>query len=153
MMRLLRLCLILAAAAVAPLRADTTQLVGDWDVVRVEPVKTSIYVGSVALTTSEFRREGDKYAATYEAKVWPWFFWSETGQLTITLTETDRERLQRGERVEFTGDATSHKNKPRHITGWAERHSPATGKIKVRISVDDTELIFNSTYRFINALR
>ena len=76
MMRLLRLCLLLAAAAVAPLRADTTQLVGDWDVVRVESVKTGIYVGSVTLTPSDFIRTGDKYDATYEAKVRPWFFWS-----------------------------------------------------------------------------
>ncbi len=153
MMRFLTLCLILATAAVAPLRADTTQLVGDWDVVRVESVKTGIYVGSVTLTTSDFIRNGDKYVATYEAKVRPWFFWSETGSLAITLTEADRERLQRGERVEFKGEATNSKNKPRYITGWAERHSPATGKIKVRIGVDDTALIFNSTYRFVNALK
>jgi hypothetical protein len=153
MMRFPRLCLILAVAAVAPLRADSTSPAGDWDLVRVEPVRTSIYVGSVGLTTSDFLREGDHYNATYEARVRPWFFWNETGRLSITLTAADIERLGRGERVEFKGEATNHKNKPRHITGWAESHSPATGKIKVRIGVDDTELIFNSTYRFVNVTR
>lgn len=153
MMRFLKVCLCLAFAAVAPLQADTTQVVGDWDVVRVESVKTGIYVGSVTLTTSDFTRQGDQFTATYEAKVRPWFFWSETGKLTITLPLAEIARLNRGERVEFKGDATNHKNKPRHISGWAERHTEATGKIKVRIGVDDTEIVFNSTYRFINALR
>lgn len=152
-MRLPTLCLLLAAMAVALLRADSTQRGGDWDIVRVDPVRTSIYVGSVGLTTSEFRRMGDQYSATYEAKVRPWFWWNETGRLTITLTAVDLEKLGRGERVAFKGEATNHKNKPRHITGWAERHDPATGKIKVRIGVDDTELIFNSTYHLANVVK
>ena len=153
MMRIPRLCLLLAMAAVGALRADTTQPAGDWDLVRVDPVRTSIYVGSVGLTMSDFRRHGDRYTASYEAKVRPWFFWNETGHLAITLTAADLGRLARGERVEFKGEATNHKNKPRHITGWAERHDPVAGKIKVRIGVDDTELIFNSTYHFVNVVR
>jgi len=148
-----RLCLFLLLAAMAPLRADTTQLIGDWDSVTIAPVKTSIYVGSVTLATSEFRRNGDKFLATYEAKVWPWFFWSETGRITITLALAELQKLAGGERVEFTGDAFNHKNKPRHVTGRAERTNPANGRIKVRISVDGTELIFNTTYRFNNVVK
>lgn len=147
------LCSLMLLAAVASLRADTSQLVGDWDSVTVAPVKTSIYVGSVTLTTGVFRRDGDKFDTSYEAKVWPWFFWSETGRITITLPYASLEKLAQGERVEFTGEALNHKNKPRHVTGYAERADAAKGKIKVRIGVDDTELIFNSTYRFNNAVK
>jgi hypothetical protein len=143
----------LLLAAVASIRADTSQRVGDWDSVTVAPVKTSIYVGSVTLKTDVFRREGDKFETTYEAKVWPWFFWSETGRITITLPYASLEKLARGERVEFTGEALNQKNKPRHVTGYAERADAAKGKIKVRIGVDDTELIFNSTYRFNNVVK
>ena len=153
MMPQLRLCLLLLLGAVAPLTADTTQPAGEWDSVTVAPIKTSIYVGSVTLTTGEFRRDGDRFAATYEAKVWPWFFWGETGRITITLPQTELARLARGERVEFTGEAFNHKNKPRHVTGRAERVDAATGRIKVRIGVDDTELIFNGTYRFNNVVK
>ncbi len=153
MMPRLRLCFFLMLGAVAALRADTTQLIGDWDSVTIAPVKTSIYVGSVKLITSEFHRDGDKFTATYEAKVRPWFFWSETGKITITLPFADLEKLARGERVEFTGEAFNHKNKPRHVTGRAESTDGATGKIKVRIGVDDTELIFNGTYRFGSAVK
>ena len=142
------LCLLLLLGAVATLRADTTQNVGDWDSVTVAPMKTSIYVGSVSLITGEFKRAENQFSATYEAKIWPWFFWGETGRITITLLPADLEKLARGERVEFTGEAFNHKNKPRKITGRAERTDGATGKIKVRIGVDDTELVFNGTYRF-----
>jgi hypothetical protein len=147
------LCCLLLLSTVTSVPADTSQNIGEWDSVSIEPVKTSIYVGSVKLTTTEFRREGDRFSSTYEAKVWPWFFWSETGHITITLPYAELEKLARGERVEFTGEALNNKNKPRHVTGHAERTNAATGKIKVRIGVDDTELIFNSTYRFNNVVK
>jgi hypothetical protein len=142
------LCSFLLLVAVASGRADTSLPAGAWDSVTVAPVKTSIYVGSVALTTGEFKRDGDKFTTTYEAKVRPWFFWSETGTITITLPPTDLEKLARGERIEFKGEAINHKNKPRYVTGRADRVDASTGTIKVRIGVDDTELVFNSTYRF-----
>jgi len=147
MTRFSTLCLSLLLAAVAlPLRAETTAP-SRWNSINVDAMKTSIYVGSVTLTTSELKREGDRYTATYDARVWPWAFWNENGRLSIQFTEADVERLHRGERVEFTGEATNHKNKPRHITGRAERIDPTSGKIKVRIGVDDVELIFNGGFR------
>lgn len=147
------LSMLLLLGAVATLRADTTQNIGDWDSVTVAPMKTSIYVGSVSLTTGEFKRVENQFSTTYEAKVWPWFFWGENGRITITLSLDDLQKLGRGERVEFTGEALNHKNKPRKVTGRAERINGATGKIKVRIGVDDTELIFNGDYRFNNAVK
>ena len=147
------LCSLLLLAAVAAVRADTSQQVGEWDSVTMPTVKTSIYVGSVTLTTGVFRRDGDTFSTTYEAKVWPWFFWSETGRITIRLPQADLVRLARGERVEFTGEAFNHKNKPRHVTGRADRIDAATGRLKVRIGVDDTEIIFNGTYRFNNVVK
>ena len=139
--------------AVTVLQADTSQSIGDWDSVTVAPMKTSIYVGSVALNTGEFRREGEKFATTYEAKVWPWFFWNENGHITITLAPSSLEKLAKGERVEFSGEAINSKGKPRTVTGRADRANAATGKIKVRIKVDGTELIFNGNYRFNNVMK
>jgi hypothetical protein len=152
MMLIRILCSLLLAAAVTA-RADTSQQLGEWDAVSVPAMKTSIYVGSVTLTTGVFRRDGDTFTTTYEAKVWPWFFWNETGKITIRLPHPELEKLARGERVEFTGEARNHKDKPRHVTGRADRTDGAAGKIKVRIGVDDTEIIFNGTYRFDNAVK
>lgn len=147
------LCLLLLLGTVGALRADTAQRIGERDSVTVPTMKTSIYVGSVTLTTGVFTREGDTFTTTYEAKVWPWFFWSETGRIRITLPSAELEKLVRGERIEFKGEAINHKNQPRHVTGRADRTDAASGRIKVRIGVDDTELIFNGTYRFSNVVK
>ena len=147
MMRFPRLCLGFMLAAVGVLRAEPGTATVEWGTVAIESMKTSIYIGNVTLTTSEFTRNGEHYTATYDARVWPWAFWNETGRITIKLPVADIERLKRGERIEFTGEAANHKNKPRHVTGRADRTGEGTGKIKVRIGVDDTELIFNGTYR------
>ena len=118
----------------------------EWNRVDVATMKTSIYVGSVKLITTSFERDAASYRATYRAKVFPWAFWSEHGNILITLTDEDRAKLHRGERCDFTGQAQNHKKKPRHITGYADPVSADHGKIKVRIGVDDVELIFNGTY-------
>lgn len=142
-MRLSVICLLLLGALPLPAAeppAGTT--------ITVAPMKTSIYVGSVTLTTEAFRRDGDKLLSTYDAKVRPWFFWSEHGRISITVPPAEMERLARGERIEFTGEAFNQKEKPRQVTGRADRSDATTGKIKVRITVDGIELVFNGEYRF-----
>jgi hypothetical protein len=143
----LQLCLLLALGAVAPLRADITLLASPR--VTVAPMKTSIYVGSVTLTTTDFLQSDESFKATYEAKVRPWFFWGETGHITIKLPVTDLTRLALGQTVEFTGEAANHKNKPRTVTGRAQPGNGNGGKIKVRIMADGIELIFNGTYQLM----
>lgn len=121
--------------------------------VQVAPMKTSIYVGRVTLTTTEFVPQDGNFTATYEARVRPWFFWSETGKITIKLPATDLTRLALGQIVEFTGEATNHRNKPRSVTGRVQPADLASGKIKVRIMADGIELIFNGSYRLENAVQ
>ena len=140
-------------SGVVNLTADTLQKIGDYDSVTVAPMKASTYVGSVALTTGVFRREGDQFISTYDAKVRPWFFWGETGRITITLPLAELEKLARGERVEFTGEALSNHNKSRKVTGRADQTGVASGKIKVRIKVDDTDVVFNGNYFFNKAVK
>lgn len=134
--------LAVALLAVLPARAADAP----WTRATVPAMKTSIYVGSVTLTTGTFERAGDRWSTTYKAKVFPWFPWSENGDIMIVVTDADLARLARGETVEFTGDAKNHKGKPRKVTGRAQPANDHAGKIKVRIAVDDVELIFNGTY-------
>jgi hypothetical protein len=137
----LGLFVILALPPVA--RAEDTPLPSQ---VEVPAMKTSIYVGSVTLRTTSFVRAGDSWSSTYDAKVFPWAFWSEHGDISITLPEADLARLGKGETVNFTGDAKNHKGKPREVTGRAEPADATTGRIKVRIRVDGIELVFNGDY-------
>ncbi len=120
-----------------------------FDRVQVPAMKTSVYVGTVTLKTGEFVRAGGTFEATYEAKVFPWFFWSEHGRIAMHVPAAELARLARGERIEFTGDAHNHRDKPRRVTGHAEPADPASGRIKVRIHLDDLTLVFEGVYRFV----
>ncbi len=139
-------CGLASLAAAEP--AAPAPTLTNWDHIKVAPMKTSIYVGSVTLTTGVFERQGSALTTHYEAKVFPWFFWGESGSITIALTDTGLAALARGETAEFAGDATNQKNKPRKVTGRAQPIDANSGKIKVRIMADGVELIFNSTYQF-----
>lgn len=118
----------------------------------VAPAKTSIYVGSVQLTTPPFVRTGDTYRAGYVAKVFPYFFSNESGELRIEIPDEALRRLEAGERIEFTGVAERTDGLTRTVTGWATPDSPAHGRLKVRVAVSrKIELIFNTQYRFADA--
>lgn len=134
--------LICAAGPCPPLFAQSAP-----SRVEVPVLRTSIYVGSVRLTTSPLQRSGESYAGTYDARVVPWFFWSEHGEIAVTASEADLLRLRTGEEIEFTGQATNHRGKPREVSGRARPDGVDTGQIKIRIKADGVELIFNGRYQ------
>ncbi|HEY9154386.1 MAG TPA: hypothetical protein VIM69_04605 [Opitutaceae bacterium] len=115
----------------------------------IDPVKTSIYVGSVTLRTAPMKRTGESYEADYTAKVFPYFFESEKGHLSITFTNDDLATLAKGQVVFFKGHAENADHEPRRIEGRALPADPTHGKIKVRVFVTQKiQLIFNAEYRF-----
>lgn len=117
--------------------------------VEIAPTKTSIYIGTVSMTLPVFERHGDTYSSTYSAKVFPYFFYNERGEISISVPDSDLVRLQHGERVEFTGRGLSSDGEERRIEGHATPADPLSGKIKVRVFVSKKiQLIFNTTYRF-----
>lgn len=120
----------------------------------VPPVKTSIYVGSVTLIATPLQRDGEGYAADYQARIFPFFFMGERGRMRIAFSAEQLARVERGERVEFEGSAQNSDGEPRRLAGYVEPAAPGApdGKIKVRIFVSKKiELIFNTTYRYDSA--
>ncbi len=121
------------------------------DQVVIPPAKTSIYIGNVTLTSGVLQRENSVYRASYQAKVFPYFFYNEDGQLSIDFSDEQLAQLARGERVAFTGTAKNKDGEDRRIEGHVTASAPgaAEGTIKVRIFVTKKiQLIFNSTYQF-----
>ncbi len=115
----------------------------------VETAKTSIYIGSVTLAMPPFRRVGEGYESSYTAKVFPFFFASESGRITIDLSDDELRRIAAGESLDFTGRAEESGGDPRRIEGRIAPDDAASGQIKVRVWVSPRiELIFNTTYRF-----
>ena len=146
--RLFCLCLVALAFPSALLRADID--LARYNRVEIASTKTSIYIGSVRMTMPAFARDGSgTYSSTYQAKVFPYFFYNEHGTISITVSDDQLRQLARGEPVEFQGSGMSSENEPRRIEGKATPADATTGKIKVRVFVSKKiQLIFNTTYRF-----
>lgn len=143
-------CALIALLFASAARAAETDL-RRYDRVEIASTKTSIYIGTVSMTTPDFSRAGGAYESSYAAKVFPWFFQSESGRLRVEISDDMLRRLERGERVEFTGKAAAANGDERRVEGHATPESPGAphGKIKVRVFVSKRiELIFNTTYRF-----
>jgi len=117
--------------------------------VEVARTKTSIYVGTVSLTLPPLERRKGEYSATYEAKVFPFFFYNETGRLWIEFSDAQLRRLEGGERVSFQGRAQRADGNEYRVEGTVTPTDGTSGKVKVRVfATMSVELIFNTTYRF-----
>jgi hypothetical protein len=118
--------------------------------VEIAPTRTSIYLGSVSMTMPTFVRANGVYSADYSAKVFPFFFYNETGRLAVEISDAALRRLERGEPIEFEGHGISSDGKERRLAGRAVPTNTRTGKIKVRVFLSKRiQLIFNTTYRFV----
>ncbi len=141
----------LAWAAARAVAADAP-LPSPFERVTIEPTKTSIYIGTVAMTIPAFVRKDGGYEASYGAKVFPYFFYNEHGTMRIVFPDESLRKLTQGEVVEFSGRAQNSDGEERRIEGKATPDDGAgglKGKIKVRVWVSKrVELIFNTTYRF-----
>jgi hypothetical protein len=124
---------------------------GRYAQVTVSPAATSIYVGKVRLAMPPFTWRGAEYVSTYTAKVIPFFFFSEEGQISIEFSDAQLRQLESGESVNLSGHASNSRGAARRIDGRAVPAAPGGdhGKIKVRVWVSkNIDLVFNTTYRF-----
>jgi hypothetical protein len=145
-----RLAVLATSLAVGALfgQGETAALGSRYGRVDVAPTKTSVYIGSVTMTMAPFVRVGGAYGSTYRAKVFPFFFYNESGELTVDISDEMLRAVDRGEAIEFKGRGVSSSGEERPVTGKVTPTSATEGKIKVRVSVSKRiELIFNTTYR------
>jgi len=135
----------LTSAALAELPLDRYARVD------IADAKTSIYIGNITMKTPTFVRENGVYSAAYRAKVFPYFFYNENGTLSIEISDDTLRALERGEVIQFKGQAFNDDGEERHVEGRAIPDGPnsLSGSIKVRVFVSKKiQLIFNTTYRF-----
>ena len=75
----------------APLRGAEDPL-ARYGVIAIKPMSTSIYIGTVSMASPPFVRKNIVYSSTYSAKVFPYFFYNETGHISIVIPDEDLER-------------------------------------------------------------
>ena len=149
-LRALLVLAVLFASAAASLAEETD--LARFDQVDIAPTKTSIYVGSVTMTMPTFVRTDGVYSAGYHAKVFPYFFYNESGTLFVEISDEQLRQLAAGAPIEFSGHGVSDDGDRRHIEGRAVPADATHGRIKVRVFVSKRiQLIFNTTYRFAAA--
>jgi hypothetical protein len=117
--------------------------------VTVDPAKTSIYVGSVTMSFAPATRQAGVFESTYTAKVFPFFFMSESGTVSLDAPDEKLRKLAQGEPVDFSGRGTSTDGEPRRFEGRATPTDASSGKLKFHVYVSKRiDLIFNMTYHF-----
>lgn len=142
--------LFLALRTVAP----AAPAPGQYDRVDVAPTWTSVYVGTVRMRMPTFVRHGGTYTAPYSATVFPFFFYSEKGVLTVAISAAQLADLTHGKPIDFSGKAVRSDGAIRRVTGRATPKNAIQGALKVRVYVTKRiDLVFHTTYRFPDAAR
>lgn len=132
-----------------PIQSRAAGPVDPYARVQVPVCKTSIYIGNVTMKMGTFMRVGDHFETSYEATVFPFFFYSEKGKLRIDVGAAELEKLNKGESILIRGTATSSKGELRKVEGNATPESPSSGKIKIKVYVTKSiKLAFPTTYSF-----
>ncbi|HEX2854058.1 MAG TPA: hypothetical protein VHO24_12530 [Opitutaceae bacterium] len=148
MLRRWLLACLCALSLAAASRGEEAPL-SRYSAVEIDQTKTSIYIGSVTMTMPRFTRKDGAFSSTYHARVFPYFFSSEKGRLSIEISDETLRKLERGETIQFSGKGFNTDGEERRIEGRAVPTNSTSGKIKVRVFVSKKiELIFNTTYRF-----
>ncbi len=146
--RVLRITAIaaLALAAAAPARSEDDSL-ARFNRVDIKPATASLFIATVTMTMRPFVRRDTVFSSTYSARVFPYFFWNESGHIWIVAPGDRLLRAALGEPVDFTGRGISESGDERRIEGHATPTGPMGGKIRVRIYVSKRIfLTFDTTY-------
>ncbi len=117
----------------------------------IEPSSTSLAGGKAKLITSTLVRRAETYAGNYQLKVSPFFFKSEKGTLSMTVSDQSLRRLTEGITVDFSGQAISGGNgKKRPIQARATPSAKDRGALTFSVPTENGKLVFNTSYRFSN---
>lgn len=136
----------LALAVASPSRGEDDTL-ARFNRVSIKPATSSLFIATVTMTMPPFVRRDTVFSSTYSARVFPYFFWSESGRIWIVAPGDRLLRAALGEPVDFTGKGISESGDERRIEGRATPTGPMAGNIRVRIFVSKRIfLTFDSTY-------
>ncbi|MGI8431673.1 MAG: hypothetical protein ACR2MW_05190 [Chthoniobacterales bacterium] len=96
------------------------------------------------------RREGDNYVGNYRLKVFPYFFKSEKGRLSIRVSKPTLRRIRRGRAIIFAGQASAEGTAlTRKIAGKATPSGKNAGALDFTITTENGPLVYKTSYRLV----
>jgi hypothetical protein len=115
----------------------------------IEPSSTSLAGGKARLIVGTLNRQQVSYVGDYQLKVWPYFFKSEKGALSMIVSDESLRKLTQAVPVAFTGKAmTDGSDKTRPIDARATPSATDRGALTFSIQTENGKLVFNTSYRF-----
>jgi hypothetical protein len=135
----------LGFAQTTPPKTDTA---GGLVILCIEPSSTSLAGAKADLTVKPLTRQGDNFIGDYQLKVMPYFFKSETGKLSILLSEKLLRQIIGGKPVKFSGFAkTNGDTKTKPINGTVTPSANDCGCVTFSVKTKNGALVFTSPYR------
>lgn len=139
--------LVLGSGAVFP----SALLAGSGDANLAVATSSSSLAGCTAkLIVGTLRREGDNYVGNYRLKVFPYFFKSEKGRLSIRVSKPTLRRIRRGRAIIFAGQASAEGTAlTRKIAGKATPSGKNAGALDFTITTENGPLVYKTSYRLV----
>ena len=114
----------------------------------IAPSSSSLAGGTARLVVGALSREPGTYVGAYRIKVFPYFFKSESGRLSMQVSDVALLKLTQGVAVELAGRATTNgTGKTRAIMAWAKPSTSDCGALIFAVTTLEGKLIFNTSYR------
>ena len=115
----------------------------------VDPCSTTVSHNKVRLVVGPLTQEGKFYVGSYQLKVFPYFFKSETGTLKLDAPDEGFRKFTEGTEMKFTGKATNNKGaKDKVITGKAMPSDEDKGSLIFSLETDNGRMTFKTSYHF-----
>jgi hypothetical protein len=115
----------------------------------IDPSSAPLPGGKARLLVSALKGGPVNYSGLYRMKVTPYFFESETGSVSVTISDESLWKLTQGVAVDFTGHAiTSGEKEARVIKIKAKPSSEKQGMLRITVHAKNGDLVFNTTYHF-----
>ena len=98
------------------------------------------------------KRIKDIFEGEFDMKVAPYFFKNDKGKLAIAVSDEVIAKVSAGSPVEIIGTATTKAGKSsvvRQINAEATPVDAQHGMLKVWLTVDERELVFQTRYSFV----
>lgn len=115
----------------------------------VEPSSTKVSMAKANLIVSPLDHQEKAYLGSYELKVTPFTFKSETGKLFLNATDEVVRQMANGESVKFTGKATNAKGNVKVVTGKTTAAANDRGAVSFSVETDNGPMVFNTSYHLI----
>lgn len=145
------LCVLLVVASVIISAASAAdhRVPGGASRMVIEPSSASLAGAKAQLMATALQRKDAKYTGSYQLKVTPYFFKSESGTLSVAVSDESLRKLAAGSAVKFAGSAVttgSSKKRPITVKALPDGVGSQNGTLTISIATENGELLFTSSY-------